>query len=120
MVDEKTRRLGIAWVTWVGIRGAAEEMGVSEETIKEWCADVAPPSERDQKLNGNRGHQPQVDQQPHEAPAPEAKPDRRVKYTPEQKAAALVMIAEIGVTKTARQTGISIGSLNKWRQESIS
>jgi len=120
MVDEKTRRLGIAWVTWVGIRGAAEEMGVSEDTIKEWCVKAASPSERDQKLNGNRGHQPQVDQKPYEALAPEAKPDRRVKYTPEQKTAALAMITEIGVTRTARQTGISIGSLNKWRQESKS
>lgn len=35
MTTEQTKRLAASWVTWVGVRGAAQEMGVSEETIKE-------------------------------------------------------------------------------------
>jgi len=103
MTDQK--RLARSWVTWVGIRGAALEMHVSEDTIREWLKEAETGTNEDSE----------------KCAVPEAETaclkNSVNRYTAEQKAAALAKVAELGITKAAKATGISIGSLNKWKKE---
>lgn len=105
MLDKRTLLLARGWYNWVGVHGAAEMMGVSEDVIREWLATsssttpVASPTTS-----------PSVEKND------EGKVSGRRRYTPEEKAEALRLVEELGPSKASRQTGISLASLLKWRQ----
>ena len=101
MTDERTISIARNWVNFVGVKLAAEAMDVAEDVIRKWVG-VSPSATS-----------PSVEK----CTEPVEKIDRRQRYTPEQKAEALRLVEEIGLSKASRQTGISVGSLMKWRQE---
>ena len=102
MPDKRTLLLARGWYNWAGVQGAAELMGVSEDVIREWLkTPTNPPAE---EATG------EVDEKD------AAEKQKRRRYTPEEKAEALRLAAELGPSKASRQTGISIASLMKWRQ----
>lgn len=126
MPDKRTISLARNWAGWVGEQLAAQEMGVSVETLNGWLKPVSAPASTPKKTKQTPT---QTNQKPTQAPtqAP-TRPDQiadqdepavvsKVKrYTAEQKAEALRLVREIGLSKAARETGVSVQSLIKWRQ----
>ena len=103
MTDERTICLARNWVGWVGLRGAAEAMGVTEDVIRDWLETAPATSSSSAEKTAE----------------PVEKIDKRRKYTPEQKTEALRLVEVIGPSKASRQLGISLATLNQWRQKKL-
>lgn len=107
----------------VGVRVAAEEVGVPQGTVSSWrfyerrrasAAEVPAPQAAPEVPSSESGVPAEET-----VPAPDAKPARRVakSYTPSQRAEILEFAAKHGITAAARKFETSRFSIYSWQRQ---
>ena len=100
----------------VGVAEAARRMSIPRGSLSCW-------SHKARQAEATGGEWPPLPEPPEEEEelveaVAKAKPGRTSrKYTPSEKARALEMLAEVGVTETSRKLGMSRHSLYEWKRK---
>ena len=100
----------------IGVAKASQETGIPRHTLYRWRSGVEGESAVPLVETDEIPAEAAVVEEKDASASQEGKSPRK-RYSAEEKANALRLYDEVGVSKTSKQTGITINSLRKWHMD---